>query len=255
VNNAKNDEPIYDKQVEQILSLLEDGFSKEEVAAKLNYNNPVSLDNYMRRRNFSYDGRQRKFIPKKEKSAGFTPEAADISTQPGRAIAMLTQESADPKEVAQKLGFADHHELGAYMMGKGYEWDIKSCNYIKAEETQEAMQVQSDEIEDILGSDTSQLYGTDFAVFLPVLELLLRKKEKLAQLLGTSEATGQIPRYAVPGVPVTKSVHMMNQLDQMVRDYSREKNVSQRDLFEVALIEFFRKYGYEREVENLLKQS
>ena len=61
-------------------------------------------------------------------------------------------------------------------------------------------------------------------------------------LIPQSDA-GTIPRYALPGVVVTKSVHMVNPLDMMVRDFSREKNVPQRDIFAAALLEFFRKYG------------
>ncbi len=48
---------------------------------------------------------------------------------------------------------------------------------------------------------------------------------------------------------------MTNTLDQMVRDFSKEKNINQREIFEVALIEFFQKYGYAREVETLLQQN
>jgi hypothetical protein len=70
-----------------------------------------------------------------------------------------------------------------------------------------------------------------------------------------SSEAGQIPRYALPGAFVTKSVHMTNTLDQMVRDYSKEKNINQREIFEVALIEFFQKYGFECEVEAMLKHS
>ncbi|UTW68535.1 hypothetical protein KHA80_13110 [Anaerobacillus sp. HL2] len=42
---------------------------------------------------------------------------------------------------------------------------------------------------------------------------------------------------------VTKSVHMSNQLDQMVRDYSSEKNIAQRDIFEIALVRFFLEFA------------
>lgn len=63
--------------------------------------------------------------------------------------------------------------------------------------------------------------------------------------------SGKVARYAVPGIFVTKSVHMTN-LDQMVREYSKEKNNSQRDIFAVALNDFFQRYGYEREIETLL---
>jgi hypothetical protein len=244
--------PVIDRQVEMILTRMEQGVSKEDLAAELGYNNPVSLDNYMRRRHFSYDSRTRRFVPKAEKSAGAAQEALDMTSQAGRAVAMLAQEDADPREVAKKLGFADHHELGAYLKGRGYEWDPEARNYVKAdrgegEEREEAL----------LDTVAAPVYssGGEVARFLPLLEFLERNKEKLAQLVGGSQVPGQIPRYAVPGTPVTKSVHMMHTLDTLVRDFSREKNVSQRDLFEVALIEFFRRYGYEREVANLLKQG
>lgn len=46
----------------------------------------------------------------------------------------------------------------------------------------------------------------------------------------------------------------MNTIEQLVVDFSKEKNISQRELFEVALIEFFRRYGYEQEVERLLSK-
>lgn len=56
---------------------------------------------------------------------------------------------------------------------------------------------------------------------------------------------------ALLGVFATKSVHMVSPLDMMVRDFSREKNVSQRDMFAAALLEFFRKYSCKREVGQL----
>jgi hypothetical protein len=77
----------------------------------------------------------------------------------------------------------------------------------------------------------------------------------LQSLLEASVASGQIPRFTLPGLFVTKSVHMTNALDKMVRDFSKEKNLNKREIFEVALIEFFQKYGYTREVETLLQQN
>ena len=73
-------------------------------------------------------------------------------------------------------------------------------------------------------------------------------------LISQSDASN-IPRYALPGAFVTKYVHMVSQLDIMVRDFARVKNVSQRDIFAAALLEFFRKYGYEREIEHLLNSK
>lgn len=40
-------------------------------------------------------------------------------------------------------------------------------------------------------------------------------------------------------------------LSELVKEFSKEKNISQREIFEVVLIEFLRKYGYENEVNAL----
>ena len=77
------------------------------------------------------------------------------------------------------------------------------------------------------------------------------RKEQLMQLLQPSD-TKTIPLYLVPGVEKTKTIQMMNTLQDLVAHFCTENNINQRVLFEVALIEFFEKYGYEREVEVLL---
>ena len=88
--------------------------------------------------------------------------------------------------------------------------------------------------------------------FLHLLELLEKNKDKLLDLVIPGSEKGKVPRYVVPGIAKTKTVQMMSNLEQLVVDFSREKNISQREVFEVALIEFFRKYGYEYEIESLL---
>jgi hypothetical protein len=82
--------------------------------------------------------------------------------------------------------------------------------------------------------------------------MLEKHRERLIDLIIPTSQIGTIPRFIVPGVAKTKTVQMMNTIEQLVVDFSREKNISQRELFEVALIEFFRKYGYEQEIDRLL---
>jgi len=50
----------------------------------------------------------------------------------------------------------------------------------------------------------------------------------------------------------TKAMRMANVLDELARRFSQERNISQREMFEVALIEFFQRYGYRDEVEKYL---
>lgn len=77
--------------------------------------------------------------------------------------------------------------------------------------------------------------------YLPLLKMLKENQDKLSNLLKVPCDFGKIPRYLIPGTFICKTVHMVNTLDQMAREFSKEKNISQRDLFEVALIEFFQK--------------
>ena len=41
-------------------------------------------------------------------------------------------------------------------------------------------------------------------------------------------------------------------VDALVKEYSKQYNVSQKEIYEVALVEFFKKYGFEHEIEALL---
>jgi hypothetical protein len=58
----------------------------------------------------------------------------------------------------------------------------------------------------------------------------------------------------VKGIAKTKSVQMSHLLHQLLEDYSYEKNITQRQIIETAIIDFFRKYGYKHEVDSLLSQ-
>ena len=46
---------------------------------------------------------------------------------------------------------------------------------------------------------------------------------------------------------------MSSNLDQLIRDFVDEMGVSQRMVFEAALIQFMERYGYVRQVKRLLE--
>jgi hypothetical protein len=62
----------------------------------------------------------------------------------------------------------------------------------------------------------------------------------------------KLPRYILPGVSKVKSINISSSLDGLIQDYSREFNVSQKDMFQIAMVEFFKKYGYQSEVKAVL---
>ena len=154
-----------------------------------------------------------------------------------------------------RLGFENYLEMAKYMKSKGFEWSEEVGNYIPASP---ATQKKEENVASGTGRINVSINSNGivgFEQFLPLLEWLSSNKDRLQSLLGASGASGQIPRFTLPSTFVTKSVHMTNTLDLMDRDFSNEKNINQREIFEVVLIEFFQKYRYTHGVETLLQKN
>jgi len=233
--------PVFDRQVDEILGLLEEGIERSEIAEKLGYKNPMSLDNYMRRRNFSWDSRQKMFVPAAERySAKLHSNILPLhgTSKAALIIAQFAQDNADAKEIARQAGFASHTELAGYMKSKGYEWDSAERNYAKTDKPEVVQQ-------------TSEIVEPGMDEMLKNIMPLLKRLQSAECQPAASESKG-IPRYQVKGMYGTKAMRMANVLDELTRRYSMERNISQREMFEVALIEFFMKYGYSDEVEKYL---
>ena len=73
-------------------------------------------------------------------------------------------------------------------------------------------------------------------------------KEKLIELISNEGTADIIPRYVLSGTVITKSIKISNTLDRMVYDFSQEKGVTQKEIVQTALIEFFKRHGYKHEV-------
>jgi len=251
-------------------SKLLDGYN--QLAEELGHSSYKTLDIYMKRKNFKWDRDKKNYVPAYSRLDRHDIGVSSVSTSKVATIISLFQkEGADAKTIAKRLGFADHRELATYMKMRGYQWSSEKGNYFKMygeiQEDIDASTAPAGHLGDVsdefdisslsaaMSTKTSRLDPGQIERFLPLLEMLERNKDKLVDLIIPGSESGKVPRYTVPGVFVTKSVHMTNTLDTLVREYSKEKNISQRDIFAVALIEFFRRYGYEREVETLLGRT
>ena len=221
--------------------MLEDGIDRSEIAEKLGYKNPMSMYNYMRRRNFSWDSRQKMFVPAAER---YMAKGRDNilplhgTSKATLIISHFAQDGADAKEIARQVGFETHTEMAGYMKNKGYEWDSAERNYVKTDKSgvvQQTSEIAEHGMDEILKN------------IMPLLKRLQSTECQPAAL----ESKG-IPRYQVKGMYGSKAMRMANVLDELTRRYSMERNISQREMFEVALIEFFMKYGYSDEVEKYL---
>lgn len=53
----------------------------------------------------------------------------------------------------------------------------------------------------------------------------------------------------------TKAIYMNDMIGRLTGEFSREKNVTQREIVEAALIEYLQKYGYKTEIDALLESN
>ncbi len=277
-------EPIYDERVNATIKGLIEGKSREELAEGFGLGSWKSLDIYMRRKGFSWDGDSNTYNPTVAKTEKILDEVA--SRIPVKAEQILKKfqlhgKDADPRTIARDMGFDDHRQMAEYMERKGLTWDSETGNYkekflktnINEEETHSteknsrkdsgeksaigaldssrtsASTVSSDHIE--LHLEECNEINSKIHQYLPLLKLLSENRDRLLELL-MPEAKGYLPKYAVPGVPKTKSIYMSDLLARLVSEFSVAKNLSQREVVEASLIEYLRRYGYNLEVEKLL---
>lgn len=263
---AANIKAEYDEKY--ILKSLLMGKTREELAEEFNHKNYRTLDMYMRRRGYVWEGNKQVYILKPSEAPKF--EVASSTSKVDKIITLFNS-GADPREIAKKVGMKDHRTMAMYMKDKGFIWSSERQNYILLKGEQPSINIETEEYEDDITADGSCIQANfssspspfeDLPSFmdapkndrmerlLPMLEMLDRNKDKLAELLSINEGS-TIPRYVVGGITITKSLCMSHNLAELIKEFSKEKNISQREIFEVSIIEFLRKYGYENEIKAL----
>lgn len=260
---ASNIKAEYDEKY--ILKSLLLGKTRDDLAEEFNHKSYRTLDMYMRRRGFIWDSNKQNYVPKPSEVIvkDFTPTTSKVDR-----IISLFEAGLDPREIAKKIGMKDHRNMAMYMKDKGYIWSSEMQNYVLFRGEQKFSNIDDTNFEnniDDISISTPSLEDeipqealpfnkisskTELEHLLPMLDMLNRHKEKLAELLSISEGS-TIPRYIVGGITITKSLCMSHNLSQLIKEFSKERNISQREIFEVAIIEFLRKYGYENEIKAL----
>ncbi len=246
-----NLEPIYSAKAKKIIEMVKYQ-TREEAAKELNYKTWKSLDMYMRRKNFVYDGKQGQYIPRldrdKETRDSYRSHAPEKAS---RIIDAFNGKNPDPKEIAIKEGFKDHREMAEYMKTKGFEWNVYRENYIRIVGFKE--EEAKEEIREGLENKKEVKKEIEVEEFMPFIRFLHDRREDVYRLLTGVREDGKIPRYAIPGRARTKAIYMSEQVAGMMAEFSQEKNVTQREIVETALVEYLQRYGFKQEVEALLQ--
>ncbi len=243
-----NREPIYSAKARKIIEMLKYQ-TREKAAEELNYKHWKSLDMYMRRKNFVYDGKQGQYIPaenkfKKDKEAYRNSAPNKVK----KIINAFDAENPDPKDIAHREGFTDHREMAEFMKAKGYEWNVYKNNYVRI-----VGFIEEPEPRETVSRNEGERAVDAIEEFMPFIRFLYDRREKVYQLLDGVREDGKIPRYAIPGMAKTKAIYMSDKVADVMGEFSREKNVTQREIVETALVEYMQKYGFKQEIEALLQ--
>ncbi|MCM3761024.1 hypothetical protein M3212_09530 [Alkalihalobacillus oceani] len=251
-------EPKYNAKVHKIIDLLKFK-DRHEVAREMGYKNYKSLEIFMRRRNFHFDPKQQQYIPaklvdkppKRSVSVTYAPKRAET------IMAAFGEEDADPRTIAQNAGFETHKEMADYMKSKGFEWSVHKNNYVPSVGYIEQVkkELPTEEIKAESGK-TKQNGETAEGIeeYIPFIRFLYEKRDEVYTLLTGVREDGKLPRYAVPGMVRTKAIYMSDLIAKLTGEFSQEKNITQREIVEAALIEYLQKYGFKQEVEVLLRK-
>ncbi|MEK3798623.1 hypothetical protein MHI18_10190 [Peribacillus sp. FSL H8-0477] len=230
-----------DSKINTILTMLAEGKTKNEITNHFGNKTWSSIDMYFRRKGFHWNGKT--FEPKEEVIIGAAEEVHANQTKAGQIVRQLQQKYTDIRQVVTKNGFSNIDDMGDYMRAQGYIWNSEENNYHYDKAMIEKQQPTP-------SSSIVKPEGLEEYHFL--LEFLLDKKERLYELL-EPDSNGTLPRYKFKGAKANKTLGLPTSLQTLLNDFSKEFNVTQRDIIEVALAEFFKRYGYEEQLNSVLQ--
>lgn len=253
--------PIYDQRVNEILEGLKQGKSRDELAIEFGHKDYHSIDMKMRRNHFRWDKLLKTYVPKFDDQQNKVKQVLHNKTQ--RIIQYLL-EGMDLNEVAERVGLGDIETLGEYMTEKGYKWDAQKRTYIElaglvtSDGTVES--VQSEQMPTVVypkDDSMKEVMPLDLSPYEESLEWLHKHLPRLQKLIQEEETKdmSQFPRYKIRGDAKVKSIQMALGLQAVANQFCQEFNIVQKEFYEVAIIECLIKYGYNFEVQNLLKNS
>ncbi len=233
---------------------LQTGKTREELGAMLGYKSWRGLDILMRRHGMKWNSGENVYYIPRESADRNT--SGSLLSRTSKIISGFREKEADPMEIAQRAGFENHRQLSAYMDARGFVWSAEINNYVEKALNEESLKpyTQTERMSDA-GDNGMPLQSPELEKYLPFLETLSKHKERLLDLLMPESAPGTLPRYTVPGITRTKSFYMSDLLSQLLYEFSRCKNISQKEIIEAAIIEFLRKYSFKKQVDELLGRN
>lgn len=237
-------------KIKAILAMLADGRTKDEIATHFGYADWKNVYVYFNRYGFRWDKQQLTFVPHVKEPEQTTSSLDDvhlIQTKAAKIVRQLSKKNTNIRQLAQQHRFEDVSAMGEYMKGHGYRWNHEENNYEYDATLQPTPTATSQPKANFSGDIPTSLMEYE-----ELLQFLLARQDRLRDLLEPT-STGTLPRYTFRGAKVTKTLGLPSSVPVLLSDFSAEFNITQRDIMEIALAEFFQKYGYEDKLMRVLQ--
>lgn len=246
------------EKIKEIQFQLATGKSRPEIAKKMGYKDVTGLYHFAARHKLKWNKEKSNYDATGNDGKPIEAVKPPVDTPTGKAASVITmfERGMDGREIAKKLKYKSYQAMADDMKTKGYVWSEHKKNYVKkgqeiaaepekaAKETKQQIAKQQPKTEN---EDSRQASGK----YTEILDMLLEKRDRLIEVLNSEPKV--IPRYILAGTVTAKTIGIVDVLDKLVKEFCDEKNLKQKELIEIALIEFLRKYGYRDEVKAHLK--
>lgn len=215
----------------KIIDLIEQGIDREAICEKEGIQ-VASLNQRFRRYGYRWND-----IVKNYTECGqvqYVYNGVALPPQVVQVIRNFGRVKADAKRIASKLGYMSEYEMARTMSEYGFRWNSAANNYVPNRADFKF------DFEKCVGVQESGTQDTpDDGIYDEVVEL-------------ESQCFQRIPRYRINSPRSPKTINFAISLTQLLQQYSNDFNLRQSDVVETAIVEFFRKYGYRRQIDTLL---
>ena len=123
----------YDKRELEIIQKLKEGRTREDIAKDYDYASWKSLDIFMRRRFYIWNGEENIYEPETTNTDNIRDQLISNISIKAEQVMNRISEGEDPRQIAKSLGFDDgHREMADYMEREGLIWDSEEGNYVES---------------------------------------------------------------------------------------------------------------------------
>lgn len=162
--------------------------------------------------------------------------------------------------IARSLGFDSVVDMGTFMLEHGYKWSATARNYIIGDEDDIQSSAEVNAEEKKISGTPMQISGKsgpipthDLSGFIPLLNMLNENQSRFYELIHGNQSSPEIfPRYQIPGTNSTKSFQMNSVLNEILVEFCKRSNLTQKEFVEAAIIDYLRRFGEEQRLQTML---